>query len=145
MNANGKAKIVDSLSHAQAMALQGVKNQDFRFKIIAENLSNSDSTAPKAGGDPYRRKQVIFEQMNDPNLGVSTVQVKSVVGDKTEFHQEYDPGHPAADDKGMVKKPNVNRVLETMDMMTAKNTQKALLKLYAEGTSMRRLQLDLMR
>lgn len=141
----GFIKINDSLSQAQALAIQGVKNQDFRFKVIAENLSNSDSTASTPGGEPYRRKQVVFEQKNDPSVGMATVQVKNVVPDKSEFQLEYDPGHPAADEKGMVKKPNVNRVLETVDMITAKNTQKALLKLYAEGTAMRRLQIELMR
>lgn len=138
-------KVADSLSQAQSMALQGVKNQDYRFSIITENLVNSNTTATTPGGDPYRRKEVVFAQKADPRTGLPSVQVKGVVGDKTEFEKEYDPGHPAADDKGMVKKPNVNRVKETVDMMTTKNTQKTLLKVYAEGTSMRRLQIDLMR
>ncbi len=143
--ASGQMKTSNSLIEAQSMALQGIKNQNFRFKIISENLTNSDSTAKTPGGDPYRRKQVVFEQKNDPKVGTQTVQVKSVIHDKSEFLQDYDPSHPAADEKGLVKKPNVNRVIETVDMITAKNTQKALLKAYAEGTSMRRMQIDLMR
>jgi flagellar basal-body rod protein FlgC len=142
---NGYAAGKDALSQAQAIALQGIKNQDFRFKIIAENMTNSDSTADKPGGDPYRRKQVIFKQQTDPKLGIPGVQVKDVVLDKSEFKLEHNPGHPAADEKGMVKKPNVNRIVETVDLMTAKNDQKAMLRVYGEATSMRRLQIDLLR
>lgn len=143
--ARSHVKTQDSLKIAQEIAMQGVKNQDFRFKVIAENISNSESTASTPGGDPYRRKEVVFQQMNNPNINAKTVQVKNVIPDKSDFVKEYDPSHPAADENGIVKKPNVNRVVESVDLITAKNAQKAMLKIYAEGTSMRRLQIDLMR
>jgi flagellar basal-body rod protein FlgC len=65
-----------------------------------------------------------------------------VTKDKTEYPLRYDPGHPAADEKGMVRLPNVNRVVESVDMITTKNSQSALLKIYNEATSMRRLQIE---
>lgn len=138
-------KSVDSLSQAQAVAIQAIRNQDFKFKVVAENLANADTTASTPGGDPYRRKQVIFQQKQDPKVGIPTVQIKGVAADTTDFEKEYNPGHPAADENGMVKKPNVNRVMETVDITTTKNAQKAMLKVYSESTSMRRLQIDLMR
>lgn len=142
---SAQKKAPDSLSQAQALALQGIRNQDYRFQIITENLTNSDTTASVPGGDPYRRKEVVFAAKNDPRTGMITTQVKGVAGDKTQFEKDYDPGHPAADKDGMVKKPNINRVRETVDMIKTKHTQQTLLKLYTEGTSMRRLQIDLMR
>lgn len=127
------------------MALQGVKNQEFLLKVIAENLTNADATAKTPGGDPYAGKQVVLENKHDSRSGINTVQVKDVVRDKTPFPQEYDPAHPAADQNGMVKKSNVNPIKESVNMIEVKNSQKAMLRVFTEGTTMRRAQLDLMR
>lgn len=135
----------DSLKQAQGIAMQGIKNQNYRFKIIAENMTNSDSVSTQPGGDPYQRQQVIFQQKNDPRLGVPTVQVKGLIPDKTDFPKEYNPGHPAADAQGMVKKPNVDRMMETVDMMNVQNIQKALNNVHRETTTVRRMNIDLMR
>jgi flagellar basal-body rod protein FlgC len=141
----GKHYVTDSLQKAQALAMQGVRNQNFKFKIIAENIANSDSTASTAGGDPYQRKQVVFGAGRENNYGIKMVDVQKVVRDKGDFRREFDPGHPAADESGYVKKPNVDRVIETVDLMTTKNTAKALGKIYTESTKMRRAQIELMR
>lgn len=145
MKASGKHQANDSLKQAQELAMQGVRNQNFKFQIIAENIANSESTASKPGEDPYQRKQVVFG-VKPGNRDTNLVEVQKVIPDKSEFRKEYDPGHPAADEDGYIKKPNVDRVIETVDMMATKNTQKSLLKIHAESTKMRRMQInDLLR
>ena len=48
------------LARTIAMATAGLKAQTGRMRIAAENLANSESTASKPGGDPYRRWLVLF-------------------------------------------------------------------------------------
>jgi flagellar basal-body rod protein FlgC len=53
------------------------------------------------------------------------VEVARVTTDPTEFPMVYDPGHPDADAKGYVKMPNVNPVVEMMDLMAASRAYEA--------------------
>src|SRR3712207_7966005 len=39
--------------------------------------------------------------------------------DRGEFPRRHDPAHPAADERGYVKTPNVNSLVEMMDMREA--------------------------
>lgn len=100
----------------------GMKVQNVRMRIIAENLANQDSVATEPGADPYRRKSLSFENILDRETGLNTVQVKEVLYDQSEFGMRYDPGHPAADETGYIKTTNVNGLVELMDMKQAQRT-----------------------
>ena len=39
-----------------AIAASGLRAQAGRMRVLSENIANADSTATRAGGDPYRRK-----------------------------------------------------------------------------------------
>jgi flagellar basal-body rod protein FlgC len=56
------------------------------------------------------------------------VGVKKLGVDNSKFIQEYDPAHPAADEKGMVKLPNVNMLIEMADMREANRSYDANLQ-----------------
>ena len=45
--------------------------------------------------------------------------------DQTPFKTEYRPGHPSADAKGYVKLPNVDPLIEIMDMREAQRSYEA--------------------
>ena len=47
------------------------------------------------------------------------------VPDTTDFRTQYDPGNPAADKSGYVKLPNVNPLIEIMDMREAQRSYEA--------------------
>jgi flagellar basal-body rod protein FlgC len=53
------------------------------------------------------------------------VEVASVAPDTSDFPMVYDPGHPDADANGYVKMPNVNPVVEMMDLMAASRAYEA--------------------
>src|SRR5919202_5598573 len=112
-----------------SVAASGLKAQSGRMRIIAENIANADSTADKPGADPYRRKVPSFSRRFDKELEASVVDLGRVHLDKSAFRTRYDPGHPAADEKGEVKLPNVNSVVETMDMREAQRSYEANLNL----------------
>ncbi|HID56707.1 TPA: flagellar basal body rod protein FlgC, partial [Candidatus Poribacteria bacterium] len=52
------------------------------------------------------------------NLGKGVV-VTGIVEDKFPFREVYDPGHPDADGRGIVLMPNVNVVVEMVNMISA--------------------------
>lgn len=107
---------------AMMISASGMKVQNVRMRIIAENLANQDSVAAAPGEDPYRRKSLTFQNVLDRETGISKVEVKKVLHDQAEFGLRYDPGHPAADEIGYVKTTNVNGLVELMDMKQAQRS-----------------------
>ena len=45
--------------------------------------------------------------------------------DQSEFRLKYEPGHPSADANGHVKYPNVNSLVEIMDLKEAQRSYEA--------------------
>src|SRR5215217_526673 len=99
-----------------SVAASGLKAQSGRMRVIAENIANADSTAERAGGDPYRRKVASFSQHFDRDLEANVVEVGRIRPDQSAFRTKFEPGNPAADASGEVKLPNVNTLVETVDM-----------------------------
>lgn len=112
-----------------AVAASGLKAQAGRMRVIAENIANSESTASTPGADPYRRRIPTFVERLDRELGVRTVELGRVQADQSEFRTRFDPGHPAADEDGQVKLPNVSSLVESMDMREAQRSYEANLNL----------------
>jgi len=108
-----------------AIAASGLRAQASRMRIISENIANADSTPSRAGADPYRRKVLSFSSEVDRELNVRTVGIGRVRPDTTDFRLKYEPGHPAADQNGNVKYPNVNSLVEMSDMREAQRSYEA--------------------
>ena len=128
---------------AQAIAASALRAQQGRMRIIAENLANANSTSSTPGGDPYRRQAPVFEVTKV--AGGRGVKLARVEPDKTEFRQEYDPGHPSADAKGYVKLPNVNSLVEALDMREAQRAYEANLNVIETSRAMDMRTLDLLK
>ena len=128
-----------------SLAASGLKAQAGRMRIIAENLANADSTATTPGGDPYRRKVPTFQNRLDRELGGHVVRLGRIQTDQSEFRTRFDPGHPAADENGEVKLPNVNSLVEAMDMREAQRSYEANLNLVAATRRMISRTIDILR
>ncbi len=113
------------LDSALRISAAGMQAQATRLRVVAENLANRDSTGPSPGADPYRRKTVTFANRLDRSLGAETVQVRRIGTAPGAFPQVHDPSHPAADAQGYVKRPNVDSLVETMDMREAQRSYSA--------------------
>ena len=107
------------------IAASGLRAQTGRMQVIAENVANADSTAQRPGGDPYRRKIPTFRSEMDRALEANTVTLGKTRQDPTDFRTKYEPGHPAADQNGYVKYPNVNSLVEMTDMREAQRSYEA--------------------
>ena len=113
------------LDRALAISASGMRSQASRLRVVAENIANRDSTGETPGSDPYRRRVVTFQNRLDRSVGAQTVDVRRVATDQSEFPQRFDPGHPAADARGYVRTPNVDSIIEMMDMQEAQRSYSA--------------------
>lgn len=127
------------------IAAAGMRVQGVRLKVISENIANADSMSPVPGGDPYRRKVVTFENVLDRTLGTELVKVHNIDVDSTEFRKNYNPGHPAADKSGYVRLPNVNALVEMMDMREAQRSYEANLRIIDVSKKLVARTIDLLR
>ena len=135
---------MDNLQNSFHIAGAGLKVQGRRLKIIAQNIANRDSTSQVPGGDPYRRQVITFENAMDRAMGVNMVQVGKITQDNAAFTMEYDPSHPAANDEGYVKLPNVNSLIEITDMREAQRSYEANLGVIQAARTMISRTIELM-
>ncbi len=133
------------LSDTLAIASSGMKAQGDRLRVVSENIANADSTGKSPQEAPYRRKLVVFQNVLDKEQGISTVKVASRTYDMSEFRKKYDPTHPAADEKGYVLYPNVNSIVEMMDMREARRGYEANMNVVEVSKSMLSRTIDLLR
>lgn len=113
------------LLDSMAEAAKGMKAQGVRMRVISENLANAETTSTEKGGDPYQRKIVTFKDTLNKADQQEEVEVDKVLHDKSDFILKYDPSHPAANAQGYVKMPNVNPLIEMMDMREAQRSYEA--------------------
>ncbi len=125
-----------------AVAASALKAQQARMRIIAENIANADSTSKVKGGDPYRRQTPVFTSAAVD--GATGVKLAEVTPDMSDFTLEYDPSHPAADANGYVKKPNVNPLIENMDMREAQRAYEANINVIETSRAMTEKTLDIL-
>lgn len=111
------------------IAASGLKAQQGRMRIIAENVANADSTARSPDEDPYRRRIPTFKSNFDKEVGAAIVKQARTEIDRSDFRTQYEPGHPAADANGYVKYPNVDSLIETMDLKEAQRSYEANLNI----------------
>ncbi len=116
---------MDDLSTALAISASGMRAQSGRIRIVAENLANSESTAAAPGLDPYRRQVPVFSTYLDRDADANMVRMSRVELDPSAFTLRFDPSHPAANAEGYVQLPNVNPLVEMMDLREAQRSYEA--------------------
>ena len=127
------------------VAAAGMRAQSGRMRVIAENLANADSSSPVANGQPYRRRISVMNSEFDRQLGANVVKLGNPVNDTAEFRLQYDPGNPAADKQGYVRLPNVNALVEMMDMRDAQRSYEANMQVMEGARAMLMRTVDLLR
>ena len=137
--------MTDSLQAIGRIAAGGLEAQSTRLRIVSENIANARSTGSTAGAEPYSRKTVLFQAQLDRELGASAVSIKGLSTDESPFRIEFDPGHPAADENGNVKLPNVDMLVEMADMREATRSYEANLQMMKQARSMISMTIDLLR
>lgn len=119
------------------ISVSGLTAQRQRLDIVAENITNANTTRTEDGG-PYRRKIVTLEEkpvstfQSEINSRLRKyesekggVRVSQVTEDQRDLEPVYDPDHPDANEEGYVMMPNVDLVKETVDGMSATRSYEA--------------------
>ena len=126
-----------SFFSAMDTAASGLTAQRLRLDVISQNMANASTTRTEDGG-PYKRKTVIFEQMQNEesfsgvlskkrsnSSGTNGVRVSEIVEDESEGTLVYDPTHVDANEEGYVEMPNVNIIDEMVNMISASRSYEA--------------------
>ena len=111
--------------NASASALDA---QRARMEVAVSNMANAESTRG-ANGEPYRRRDVVFESTSGDPFGQAMgaassgnadgVRVAAVIEDQTPFKKRYGPCHTDADAEGFVLVPNVDVPEEMVNLLSA--------------------------
>ena len=136
---------MDPLTSALKVSASGLQAESTRLRIVSENIANARSTGDVPGADPYRRKTISFAAEVDRASGAALVEVQRLGTDDSDFNVEFDPGNPAADEKGMVKMPNVNILIEMADMREANRAYEANLQTIKQSRDLISQTIDLLR
>lgn len=131
-----------NLSVSADIAVSGMKAQAERLRVISENMANADSVGIRPGEDPYRRQVVTFKNYVDEATGAQLVKVDKVLPDRSPFQMKYMPDHPAANAEGYVAMPNVNPLVEMMDMKEAQRSYDANMSMMQTARDMNSKILD---
>jgi|TARA_B100000700_G_scaffold17221_1_gene17038 flagellar basal-body rod protein FlgC len=104
-----------------------------RMEVISQNIANANTTKTDEGG-PYRRQLVHFDTMLRNQMkfnsdvssnNLSEVRASKIIEDSRPFREVYQPGHPDANDDGMVLYPNVQVHEEMADLISASRAYEA--------------------
>jgi flagellar basal-body rod protein FlgC len=118
---------------ALATSASGLTAERLRLDLIANNLANINTTRTADGG-PYRRQVPLFAEKLQQALGSGKapgatvgrgVEVTAIVSDNSPPRLIYDPSHPDAGEDGYVALPNIDVVMEMVDMITATRAYEA--------------------
>ncbi|MCI3133994.1 flagellar basal body rod protein FlgC [Phenylobacterium aquaticum] len=137
------ADLITMGGQAQAIASSALRAQQARMRVIAENIANANSTSNTAGGDPYRRQVPVFEPTKVD--GGTGVRLAKVAPDQSAFKDQYEPGNPSANAQGYVKMPNVDPLVEALDMKEAQRAYEANLNVIETARAMDLRTLDLLK
>ncbi len=109
----------------------GLAAQRVRMNVLAENLANVETTRTAEGG-PYRRKLVVFGAEDPQPFGqaleaaqASGVKVVEIIESQEPPRLINQPSHPDANAEGNVAYPNMNPLLEMVDLLAATRAYEA--------------------
>ena len=124
------------------VSTSGMSAQRTRINVVSANIANAKTTHTLEGG-PYKKQQVDFEDIllaknkktnandiettNNKNSDISLrgVGVKSIVQSDVKPVMRYEPAHPDANEKGYVAYPDINPVVEMVDLIEAMRSYEA--------------------
>jgi len=137
--------MADDLLSTFRISAAGMKAQGSRLRVISQNIANADSLPTEPGQNPYHRKTITFKNAIDRELGLKLIEVDKVGKDRSEFVKRFEPSHPAADKEGYVLAPNVNKLVEMMDMREAQRSYEANLSVIRTSRQMLNRSIQLLR
>lgn len=127
----------NDLYSAIAVSMSGMKAQSSRMNVISQNIAHASTAAGTPDELPYTKKNITFKKVMDRQRSVDLVDVKAISKDNnTPYPVKFMPDHPAADENGYVKMPNVQPLMEMNDMRDAQRVYEANLGMIEQSRNM---------
>lgn len=121
----------------------GMSAQRTRINVVSSNIANAKTTHTAEGG-PYKKQQVVFNDIliansnkktnsnevettntKDSDIALRGVGVKSIIQSDAKPVLRYEPTHPDANPEGYVAYPDINPVVEMVDLIEAMRSYEA--------------------
>lgn len=140
------------------VATSGMSAQRTRINVVSSNIANAQTTHGKDGG-PYQKQNVVFEEVLldstnktldkkvqelDP-MALKGVGVKEIIDAQGEPILKYEPTHPDANEDGYVAYPNINPVIEMVDLIEAMRSYEANVSAFKTQKEMDTKTLDIIK
>jgi flagellar basal-body rod protein FlgC len=124
------------------VSASGMSAQRTRINVVSANIANAKTTHTAEGG-PYKKQEVVFEDIliannkktntndvevtNSKNSDISLrgVGVKSILESDAKPVMRYEPAHPDANEQGYVAYPDINPVIEMVNLVEATRSYEA--------------------
>jgi flagellar basal-body rod protein FlgC len=113
-----------------------------RVDLASANLANARSTRSAEGG-PYRRRDPVIAAVpvaepfaSELARAIRAVKVERVQLDSRPPRELFDPSHPDADERGIVRLPNVQMIEEMVNLQNAARAYEANLMAIRTGRLM---------
>jgi flagellar basal-body rod protein FlgC len=116
------------------IAASGMTAHRLWMDTISSNIANANTTKT-ADGTPFRRELVIFRERAGSRGEGGGVEVSGLTQDPSELRRVYEPSHPDADEEGYVSYPNVNVVMEMVDLIAASRAYEANVSAFESAKS----------
>ncbi len=137
---------MDNLFGSMTTSAYGMRAQSERIRMISENVANAESAAGAPGEEPYKRKKITFKNEMDKHYGIDLVRVDKIDNRTNKpFPVKFMPDHPGADEKGYVRMPNVNAIIEMADYREAQRSYEANLGMIEQSRAMMQRTIDILR
>ena len=114
------------------VATSGMSAQRTRINVVSSNIANAQSTHSK-DGKPYEKQNVVFKEIllgsqdkSKLKQSSSTIDPLALMGVKVseignyqdeKVVMKFEPNHPDANKDGYVAYPNINHVIEMVDLI----------------------------
>jgi flagellar basal-body rod protein FlgC len=142
------------------VATSGMSAQRTRINIVSANIANAQTTHG-VDGQAYKKQNVVFEEIllntdnkesKDKNskydagsLPLRGVNVREIVDSKDKFIMRHEPNHPDANEDGYVAYPNINPVIEMVNLIEAMRSYEANVASFKTQKDMDTKTLDLLK
>lgn len=110
------------------VSTSGLVAQRARLNAISSNIANMSTTRNERGEpEAYQPRYVTFQTDNDLKTsgGGAGVRIGSVEYSSEPPNEKYEPNHPDADARGIVRYPAVNMTTEFVDALEATRAYEA--------------------
>jgi flagellar basal-body rod protein FlgC len=138
-----------------AISASGMKAERLRLEVAAQNLANVHSVVGSQG-EPYRALRAVpyasatglFEDHLSASDGTAATLLRGVdhvdvIPTGAEPRLDHDPGNPLADDKGLVRVPQINVADEMLTVLTSVRAYEADVRAMSAAKSIALKALDI--